>query len=285
MAMALLFFLLGGVQALLLRIQLGTPENTFLDPATYNHIFTMHGTTMMFLFVIPFLEAIANYMMPLLLGARDLPYPRLASLAFWTFTFGGMFLYASFRFGVAPDGGWFAYVPLTGKEYSPGINMDWWECRRCNGIDPLLDKRGIFTRYPQAPIPAIPCIAPHEYELVGSDIRRRCEQNFAGDPERSRTGTDAERKRADDGQCEERLTAKRSQRNTYIRQQVHAASSSSPRSILPTRADPRNEAGVRSTWLRLQDYDSGIIVAGRAATSRVSRGFPQARLGRRPDSR
>ena len=127
MAMAFLFFLVGGVQALLLRVQLGTPENTFLDPATYNQIFTMHGTTMMFLFVIPFLEAIANYLLPLLLGARDLPYPRLASLAFWTFTFGGIFLYASFLFGVAPDGGWFAYVPLTGKEYSPGINMDWWD--------------------------------------------------------------------------------------------------------------------------------------------------------------
>ncbi|MGH7483513.1 MAG: cbb3-type cytochrome c oxidase subunit I, partial [Longimicrobiales bacterium] len=121
------FFLIGGVQALLLRIQLGSPENTFLDPETYNQIFTMHGTTMMFLFVIPFIEALANYMMPLLLGTRDLPFPRLTALAFWTYVLGGIFLYSSFLFGVAPNGGWFAYVPLTGKDFSPDINMDWWD--------------------------------------------------------------------------------------------------------------------------------------------------------------
>jgi len=127
MATGFLFLLIGGLEALFLRIQLGTPENTFLDPETYNQIFTMHGTTMMFLFVIPFLEALANYMLPLLLGTRDLPFPRLTALAFWTYFFGGLFLYASFLFGVAPNGGWFAYVPLTGPEYSPAINMDWWD--------------------------------------------------------------------------------------------------------------------------------------------------------------
>jgi cytochrome c oxidase subunit I+III len=127
MAVGFAFFLVGGVQALLMRIQLGTPENTFLDAATYNQLFTMHGTTMMFLFVIPFIEALANYMMPLLLGTRDLPFPRLTALSFWTYLFGGVLLYSSFLFGVAPDGGWFAYVPLTNKEYSPGINMDFWD--------------------------------------------------------------------------------------------------------------------------------------------------------------
>ena len=122
-----IFFLAGGVLALLMRIQLGTPENTFLDAETYNQIFTMHGTTMMFLFVIPFIEALANYMLPLLLGTRDLPFPRLTALSYWTYVFGGVLLYSSFLFGVAPDGGWFAYVPLTDREHSPGLNMDFWD--------------------------------------------------------------------------------------------------------------------------------------------------------------
>jgi len=121
------FFLLGGLLGLLMRIQLGSPENTFLDAETYNQIFTMHGTTMMFLFVIPFIEALANYMLPLLLGTRDLPFPRMTALSYWTYLFGGIFLYSSFLFGAAPDGGWFAYVPLTNVEYSPGINMDFWD--------------------------------------------------------------------------------------------------------------------------------------------------------------
>src|SRR5687768_13495238 len=121
------FFLVGGVQALLLRIQLGTPENTFLDAETYNQIFTMHGTTMMFLFVIPFIEAIANYLLPLLLGTRDMPFPRLTALSFWTYVFGGLFLYSSFLFGVAPNGGWFSYLPLNNIEFSPGLNMDYWD--------------------------------------------------------------------------------------------------------------------------------------------------------------
>ena len=127
MTTGFIFFLVGGIQALLLRWQLGSPESTFLDPETYNQIFTMHGTTMMFLFVIPFIEAVANYVLPMLLGTRDLPFPQLTALSFWTYLFGGIFLYASFAFGVAPNGGWFAYVPLTGVEYSPGINMDWWD--------------------------------------------------------------------------------------------------------------------------------------------------------------
>ncbi|HEX2168418.1 MAG TPA: cytochrome c oxidase subunit I [Longimicrobiales bacterium] len=127
MATGFAFFIAGGFMALLLRIQLGTPENTFLDAETYNQIFTMHGTTMMFLFVIPFIEAFANYMLPLLLGTRDLPFPRLTALSYWTYVFGGLFLYSSFLFGVAPDGGWFAYVPLTDREHSPAINMDYWD--------------------------------------------------------------------------------------------------------------------------------------------------------------
>jgi cytochrome c oxidase subunit I+III len=121
------FFILGGILALLMRVQLGTPDNTFLDPETYNQIFTMHGTTMMFLFVIPFIEALANYLLPLLLGTRDLPFPKLTALSYWTYLFGGLLLYSSFLFGLAPDGGWFAYVPLTNRQWSPGLNLDWWD--------------------------------------------------------------------------------------------------------------------------------------------------------------
>ncbi|HEX6435443.1 MAG TPA: cbb3-type cytochrome c oxidase subunit I, partial [Gemmatimonadales bacterium] len=127
MATGFAFFLLGGVLALLMRVQLGSPENTFLDAQTYNQIFTMHGTTMMFLFVIPFIEALANYMLPLLLGTRDMPFPRMTAFSYWTFLFGGLFIYSSFFFGAAPDGGWFAYVPLTNIEFSPGINLDFWD--------------------------------------------------------------------------------------------------------------------------------------------------------------
>ena len=127
MATGFAFFLIGGFLAVLMRIQLGTPENTFLDAETYNQIFTMHGTTMMFLFVIPFIEALANYMLPLLIGTRDLPFPRMTALSYWTYLFGGIFLYSSFLFGVAPDAGWFAYVPLSNVEYSPGINLDFWD--------------------------------------------------------------------------------------------------------------------------------------------------------------
>jgi cytochrome c oxidase subunit I+III len=121
------FFLIGGALALLLRWQLVRPRNDFLDVETYNQVFTMHGTTMMFLFVIPFIEAVANYFMPLLLGTRDLPFPRLTTLALWTYVWGGLFIFASFLFGVAPAGGWFAYVPMTNRTYMPGLGMDFWD--------------------------------------------------------------------------------------------------------------------------------------------------------------
>jgi cytochrome c oxidase subunit I+III len=127
MVTAFAFFLVGGILGLFLRVQLGTPESTYLDAVTYNQIFTMHGTTMMFLFVIPFIEALATYVLPLQLGTRDLPFPRLTALSYWTYLFGGIFLYSSFLFGLAPDGGWFAYVPLTGKTFSPGLGMDFWD--------------------------------------------------------------------------------------------------------------------------------------------------------------
>jgi cytochrome c oxidase subunit I+III len=127
LATSFAFFIIGGLLAALMRIQLGTPDNTFLDAETYNQVFTMHGTTMMFLFAIPFIEALATYLLPLMLGTRDLPFPRLTALSYWTYLFGGILIYSSFLFGLAPDGGWFAYVPLTNRQWSPGLNLDFWD--------------------------------------------------------------------------------------------------------------------------------------------------------------
>jgi cytochrome c oxidase subunit I+III len=123
---ALLFFLLAGVLALLMRTQLAVPENTLLGPEAYNQVFTMHGTVMMFLFAIPVVEAIAVYLLPNMLGARDLPFPRLSAYAYWAYAFGGLAFFCTLFVGLAPDGGWFMYPPLTGIKYSPGLNADFW---------------------------------------------------------------------------------------------------------------------------------------------------------------
>jgi cytochrome c oxidase subunit 1 len=125
-ATAFFFFLMGGVEALLLRIQLGTAENTFLSPELYNQLFTMHGTTMIFLAIMPLSAMFFNFMIPLLIGARDVAFPRLNAFSYWVFLLGGLFLNASFLFGVAPDQGWFGYANLTSKQYSPGLNVDFW---------------------------------------------------------------------------------------------------------------------------------------------------------------
>jgi cytochrome c oxidase subunit I+III len=121
-----LFFLGAGVLALLMRIQLAVPGNTFLDPRTYNQFFTMHGTVMMFLFAVPIVEAIAVLLLPSMLGTRDMPFPRLSALGYWSYALGGILVFSSLFFGVAPDGGWFMYPPLTGPTFSPGLNTDVW---------------------------------------------------------------------------------------------------------------------------------------------------------------
>jgi cytochrome c oxidase subunit I+III len=123
---ALGFLAAGGVLALMMRWQLAVPDNDFLSPAIYNQVFTMHGTTMMFLFAVPAVEAVAVYLMPQMLGARDLPFPRLSAFGYWCYLFGGTLAFSSIFFGLAPDGGWFMYTPLTTQEYSPGINADVW---------------------------------------------------------------------------------------------------------------------------------------------------------------
>ena len=121
----LVFFLLGGVEALLMRIQLGAPDNTFLTPEKYNQVFTMHGTTMVFLVVVPVWAGFANYLLPLMIGARDVAFPRINAWSYWMFLFGGIALYASVFF-TPPEAGWFSYVPLSAKEYSPSGGQDAW---------------------------------------------------------------------------------------------------------------------------------------------------------------
>ena len=123
---AFLFFLLGGLEALLLRTQLALPENAFLGPEAYDQLFTMHGTTMIFFFATPILFGFGNYLVPLMIGARDMAYPRLNAFGYWVFLFAGLFMYASLPLGLAPDGGWFAYTPLTTDAYSPGLDLDFW---------------------------------------------------------------------------------------------------------------------------------------------------------------
>ena len=125
-ATAFFFFLMGGIEALLLRIQLGSPENTFLSPETYNQLFTMHGTTMIFLAIMPLSAMFFNYLIPLQIGARDVAFPRLNAFSYWVFLLGGLFLNSSFLLGAAPDQGWFGYANLTSKQYSPGLNVDFW---------------------------------------------------------------------------------------------------------------------------------------------------------------
>jgi cytochrome c oxidase subunit I+III len=123
---AFVFFFLAGLAALFMRDQLATSNNNILAPETYNQLFTMHGTTMIFLFNTPVLAGFGNYLIPLQIGSRDMAFPRLNAFSYWIFLFSGLFLYSSVLIGHPPDGGWFAYVPLTDKAYSPGINMDFW---------------------------------------------------------------------------------------------------------------------------------------------------------------
>lgn len=120
------FFAIAGIFALLMRLQLIRPENTFLDPESYNRLFTMHGSTMMYLFVIPLIEGVATLVLPQMLGSRELPFPRLTAFAYWSFLFGGIIFYLSFLVDSVPNTGWFAYVPLSNVEFSPGRGMDFW---------------------------------------------------------------------------------------------------------------------------------------------------------------
>jgi cytochrome c oxidase subunit I+III len=123
---AFVFLLLGGVLALLMRLQLARPESGLISPDRYNQIFSMHGTTMMFLFAVPVMEAMAVYLIPLMMGTRQIAFPRLNAFSYWIYLFGGAFLWIAFVLNIGPEAGWFSYVPLAGPEYSPGKRTDVW---------------------------------------------------------------------------------------------------------------------------------------------------------------
>jgi len=121
---AFLFLLIGGVEALVMRLQLAGPGKHLLTPEQYNQLFTMHGMTMIFLYALPILSGFSNFLWPLLIGSRDMAFPRLNAFSYWVFLFSGLFLYASFLTGRTPDAGWFNYVPYTNRQYDPGLGID-----------------------------------------------------------------------------------------------------------------------------------------------------------------
>jgi cytochrome c oxidase subunit I len=130
---ALVFLVIAGIEALLIRIQLAVPNNHFVSPQVFNQLFTMHGTTMVFFMGMPILFGVGNYLVPLMIGARDMAFPRLNAFSFWISAFAGLLLYFSYfgasglyAAGSAPDVGWFAYAPLTAKIFSPGHSTDYW---------------------------------------------------------------------------------------------------------------------------------------------------------------
>jgi cytochrome c oxidase subunit I len=125
MVLTFVFFILGGTEALMIRLQLGAPENTLVSPQTYNQLFTMHGTTMIFLFVVPMMAGLGNYFLPLMIGARDMAFPRLNALSFWLLLAGGIVFYASI-FWNPPEAGWTSYPPLSNSFFSPGGGQDAW---------------------------------------------------------------------------------------------------------------------------------------------------------------
>src|SRR5580692_7469789 len=125
MVTTFVFFCLGGVEALIMRLQLGEPNNTLVTPQVYNQLFTMHGTTMIFLFIVPMMAGLANYFLPLMIGARDMAYPRLNALSFWLLLAGGIVFYASI-FWNPPEAGWTSYAPLSNALYSPSGGQDAW---------------------------------------------------------------------------------------------------------------------------------------------------------------
>ena len=120
------FFALAGVLAALMRLQLFGPENRIIPPDLYDQVFTTHGTTMMFLFAVPIMQALGLYFVPLMVGARNIAFPRLVNFAYWMYLAGGLFIWISFVLNIGPDNGWFSYTPLAGPEFAPGKRQDVW---------------------------------------------------------------------------------------------------------------------------------------------------------------
>src|SRR5438046_2747068 len=123
---AFVFFFLGGAEALLIRLQLAAPESRILNPDLYNQIFTMHGTTMMFFFAVPVMQGLGLYFVPLMVGTRNVPFPRLNALGYWFYLFAGLYIYLQFLGNGGADAGWFDYVPLGSSQYSTGHRVDAW---------------------------------------------------------------------------------------------------------------------------------------------------------------
>lgn len=123
---AFLFFIAGGIEAALMRLQLARADSHLIDPDLYNRLFTTHGSTMMFLFAVPVMQGVGTFVVPLMIGARNLAFPRLAAYSYFTFVIGGVLLYVGFALRAAPDAGWFAYTPLSGPGFSPGKRVDVW---------------------------------------------------------------------------------------------------------------------------------------------------------------
>src|SRR4030095_15142932 len=130
---ALIFLVVAGLLAVAIRLQLAVPVNNFLEPDVFNRFFTMHGTSMFFLVGMPLIAGLGNYLVPLMVGARDMAFPRLNAFGYWMFLFGGLLLYFSYLaapglggHGSAPDVGWFAYAPLTARAFSRGTSTDYW---------------------------------------------------------------------------------------------------------------------------------------------------------------
>jgi cytochrome c oxidase subunit 1 len=123
---ALLFLALGGLLSLAMRVQLARPDNNVISPERYNQLFTMHGSTMMFLFAVPVMEGVAVFIIPLMLGTRSTAFPRLNAFSYYMYLFGGLMLWVAFLLNIGPDIGWFAYTPLSGPQFSPGHRADIW---------------------------------------------------------------------------------------------------------------------------------------------------------------
>ena len=123
---AFILFIIGGIEAMLMRAQLASSNLKIIDPELYNQLFTMHGTTMIFLAIMPMGAAFFNYLIPLQIGARDVAFPRLNAFSYWTFLAGAIILNASWFLGGAPNAGWFGYAPITGKAYNVGHGIDFW---------------------------------------------------------------------------------------------------------------------------------------------------------------
>ncbi len=145
-AAALLFLVIGGIEALLLRLQLAVPGGNVLSEDAYNQVFTMHGVTMVFLVIMPMAAAFANYLLPLQIGARDVAFPRLNAFSLWCFLAGGIFLNTSWFLGGAPDGGWFGYAPNSGLVFSPSHGMDFYALGlQITGIASLVSAINLIT--------------------------------------------------------------------------------------------------------------------------------------------